>query len=61
MPVDDEAALLGVVPFAIGAGAAAMSPTPDLLVTGDGRHLAVVGADGMPVMLRTAAAISCAT
>ena len=44
--------LLGVIPFAIGAGAAAMSPTPDLLITGDGRHLAVVAPDGMPVMLR---------
>ena len=35
-----------------GAAAAALSPTPDLLVTGDGRHLAVVAPDGMPMMLR---------
>jgi competence protein ComEC len=29
-----------------------MSATPDLLVTGDGRHLAIVSPDGMPMMLR---------
>lgn len=44
--------ILGLIPFAIGAVAAAASPTPDLLITGDGRHLAVVGPDGMPMMLR---------
>ena len=44
--------LLGVVPFLIGAGAAAASPSPDLLVTGDGKHLAIVAADGTPMMLR---------
>ena len=44
--------LLGLVPFVIGAGAAAMSPSPDLLITGDGRHLAIVGPDGTPMMLR---------
>jgi competence protein ComEC len=44
--------LLGLIPFAIGAGGAAMSPTPDLLITGDGRHLAVMAPDGMPLMLR---------
>jgi competence protein ComEC len=44
--------LLGAIPFAIGAAAAALSPTPDLLVTGDGRHLAVIAPDGTPMMLR---------
>jgi competence protein ComEC len=44
--------LLGLVPFAIGATAAALSPRPDLLVTGDGRHLAVLADDGTPLMLR---------
>jgi competence protein ComEC len=44
--------LLGLVPFAVGAAAAALSPTPDLLVTGDGRHLAVLAPDGMPMLLR---------
>ena len=44
--------LLGLVPFALGAAGAALSPTPDLLVTGDGRHLAIVASDGTPMMLR---------
>jgi competence protein ComEC len=44
--------LLGLVPFAIGAVAAASSLTPDVLVTGDGRHLAVLAPDGMPMLLR---------
>jgi competence protein ComEC len=44
--------LFGLVPFSIGAAAAFMTPTPDLLVTGDGRHLAVVATDGRPMMLR---------
>jgi len=36
----------GTVPFALGAGWALASPAPDLLVTGDGRHLGVrVGAE----------------
>jgi competence protein ComEC len=44
--------LLGLMPIAVGAAAAWMAPTPDLLVTGDGRHLALVRDDGTPVMLR---------
>jgi competence protein ComEC len=44
--------LLGMAPFAVGAVAASMSPAPDLLVTGDGRHLAIISSDGMPMMLR---------
>lgn len=44
--------LLGVAPFVVGATGAALSPSPDVLVTGDGRHLAVVGADGTPLILR---------
>jgi competence protein ComEC len=44
--------LLGLVPVAIGAVAAWDSPTPDLLVTGDGRHLVVLGSDGTPLLLR---------
>ena len=43
--------LLGLVPFAIGAVAAALAPSPDLLVTGDGMHLAVVD-HGTPLLLR---------
>lgn len=44
--------LLGLAPFAAGAIAAALAPTPDILLTGDGRHLAVVGKDGTPLILR---------
>ena len=44
--------LLGAVPFAAGALGAALAPTPDLLVTGDGRHLALVGEGRMPLLLR---------
>ena len=43
--------LLGVFPIAIGAAAAAFAPAPDLLVTGDGRHLAIVD-HGIPYILR---------
>jgi competence protein ComEC len=44
--------LLGLAPFAVGAMGAALAPSPDLLVTGDGRHLAVVSSDGTPLILR---------
>ena len=44
--------LLGLAPLAIGGAAAAMSPTPDVLVTGDGRHLAITGPTGAPLILR---------
>ncbi|MEO7504157.1 MAG: ComEC/Rec2 family competence protein [Sphingomicrobium sp.] len=47
--------LLGVIPLAIGAGVAAAAPIPDLLITGDGRHLALVRGDGTPVLLRARA------
>ena len=43
---------LGLVPLAIGAMGAALTPTPDLLVTGDGRHLAITAPGGAPVILR---------
>jgi competence protein ComEC len=36
----------------LGAIGATLSPTPDLLATGDGRHLAVVDGDGTPLLLR---------
>ncbi|HET9460295.1 MAG TPA: ComEC/Rec2 family competence protein [Sphingomicrobium sp.] len=44
--------LAGLVPFAIGAAGAAAAPVPDLLVTGDGKHLAVVTDGGAPLILR---------
>ena len=46
---------IGLVPATVGAAAAILSPRPDILVTGDGRHLAVVGEDGVPLLLREGA------
>jgi competence protein ComEC len=43
--------MLGLIPVAIGGIAAALAPAPDLLVTGDGMHLAVVDR-GTPYLLR---------
>jgi len=43
---------LGLVAILLGGGCALATPAPDLLVTGDGRHLAVVGADGRIALLR---------
>jgi competence protein ComEC len=43
----------GAIPFMLGASGAAMAPVPSLFVTGDGQHLALVRADGTPVMLRS--------
>ena len=42
----------GAITFAIGAAGAALSPVPDLLVTGDGQHLAIVR-NGVPTLLRS--------
>lgn len=42
----------GLLPAALGAVAALVSPSPDLLVTGDGKHLAVLDREGAPYMLR---------
>ncbi|HEX8448827.1 MAG TPA: ComEC/Rec2 family competence protein, partial [Allosphingosinicella sp.] len=42
----------GLVPAAAGAVAALLTPTPDLLVTGDGRHLAVRTGSGELALLR---------
>jgi competence protein ComEC len=46
------ARLLGLIPFAFGAAGAVLAPAPDLLVTGDGRHVAVVVSGGAPLTLR---------
>jgi competence protein ComEC len=43
---------LGLVPIAIGTAWAIATPAPDLLVTGDGRHLALRTADGGMAILR---------
>jgi len=45
----------GLVPIAVGAIAAVMAPRPDLLVTGDGRHLALIDERGVPHLLRARA------
>jgi len=42
----------GTVPFLLGAAWALTTPAPDLIVTGDGRHLAVRGSDGTLAVLR---------
>ena len=47
--------LWGLAPLAIGAAAALLAPNADLLVTGHGRHLAIVGEDGTPFLLRDGA------
>lgn len=44
--------MLGLVPLCIGALWAAITPGPDLLVTGDGRHAALRMADGSFALLR---------
>ena len=43
---------MGVVPFLAGGAWALTTPAPDLIVTGDGRHLAVRGDDGVLAVLR---------
>jgi competence protein ComEC len=43
--------LAGLAPVVVGAIGAALGPSPDLLVTGDGRHLAIVDR-GFPLILR---------
>jgi competence protein ComEC len=43
--------LAGLVPIMLGATGAALAASPDVLVTGDGRHLAIVE-NGKPFILR---------
>lgn len=45
----------GALSFAIGAAWALVTPTPDLIITGDGRHLALRAPDGSFAMLRSRA------
>ncbi len=42
----------GLVPMAAGMLLTLAAPLPDLLVTGDGKHLAVIDRDGKPWLLR---------
>ncbi|MDL2339918.1 MAG: ComEC/Rec2 family competence protein [Pseudomonadota bacterium] len=43
---------LGLFPIIIGAMIAGAAPRPDLLVTGDGKHAAIIDRDGTPLLLR---------
>lgn len=45
----------GAVSLAVGAAWALATPTPDLIITGDGRHLALRAPDGSFAMLRSRA------
>lgn len=47
--------LFGLLPFSIGLIAMITAPRPDLLVTGDGKHLALVGSSGEIALLRSGA------
>ncbi len=48
----DRLRLWGVVPLIAGAFAIACAPRPDVLITGDGRHVAVVDQESAMVLLR---------
>jgi competence protein ComEC len=47
-----RARLWGIAPALAGAFGALLAPAPDLLVTGDGRHLAIADGSGVPLLLR---------
>jgi competence protein ComEC len=47
-----NARLIGLMPLAIGGAWALATPAPDLMVTGDGRHLAVRAPDNALYLLR---------
>jgi competence protein ComEC len=47
--------LVGFIPFVIGIVVMLTAPRPDLLVTGDGKHLAVIGQNGDVALLRSRA------
>lgn len=42
----------GALPFALGGAMAVAAPAPELIVTGDGRHVAIRGRDGAMRVLR---------
>ena len=44
--------MLGLVPALVGTVVMALSPAPDILVTGDGAHMAVRAPDGTMALLR---------
>lgn len=53
--VQSRVRLFGLLPFGVGLVAMLMAPRPDLLVTGDGKHLALVESDGAVSLLRNGA------
>ncbi len=53
--VKDRGRFLGIAPVIAGTIAMAIAPRPDLLVTGDGRHVAIVDKAGELVLLRPGA------
>ena len=48
-----RARLLGFAPIAIGTAALAITPIPDLLISGDGRHVGITGEGDRLLVLRT--------
>jgi competence protein ComEC len=46
---------VGLLPLVFGAIAAATAPVPDVLITGDGRHVAILDRNGTPLLLRARA------
>lgn len=44
--------MLGALPFLVGMVAMLLAPRPDLMITGDGRHVALVDAKGEIALLR---------
>ena len=53
--LQSRARLFGLLPFGIGLVAMLLAPRPDLLVTGDGKHLALVESGGAVSLLRDGA------
>jgi competence protein ComEC len=53
--IKGKSRFLGVLPVIAGMVAMAFAPRPDLLVTGDGRHVAIVDNNGELVLLRPGA------
>jgi competence protein ComEC len=53
--VQSRVRLFGLLPFSIGLVAMLMAPRPDLLVTGDGKHLALIDSDGEVALLHSGA------
>ncbi len=47
-----RARYLGFVPFGIGFAAMILAPSPDILVTGDGKHVAIIDGAGRLALLR---------